>query len=210
MIGYPFEHAIPITQNFGENPGAYARFGVVAHTGIDYGCPIGTPVLAVLDGQASAVKFDPAGYGNYVMIAHAGGLTSLYGHLSLTVVRQGEMVHRGEILGYSGSTGNSTGPHLHFEVRQAGQEHNGYGGAVDPAPLFEVAAAQPLPALGEQVTVAIDALNVRLQPGGKLVGQVAQGMVLPRAGEAQEQGGITWVPVVMWVAAGLDGQAYLK
>jgi murein DD-endopeptidase MepM/ murein hydrolase activator NlpD len=217
MLASPLEKPYPITQAFGANPGDYARFGVAGHTGIDYGCPSGTPVLAAQEGKVVVVAFDPAGYGNFVMLVHAGGdLTSLYGHLSLSVVRVGDKVTCGEVIAYSGTTGNSTGPHLHFEVRQAGQSNNGYGGAIDPAPLFAAAPAaapaQPLPVLGEQVTVQVAALNVRLSPGGLLLGTVAQGTQLQHApGSApKDYGGITWLPVVVWVATALDGQPYLK
>jgi hypothetical protein len=223
MLASPLEKPYPITQSFGENPIAYARFGVAGHTGLDYGCPSGTPVLAAQEGKVVVVAFDPSGYGNFVMLVHAGGdLTSLYGHLSLTVVRVGDKVARGEVIAYSGSTGNSTGPHLHFELRQAGQSNNGYGGAVDPAPLFDPAIvgarqrlapeAQPLPILGDQVTVQVAALNVRLTPGGQLIGQVAQGTQLQRAPTIAPAvyGGITWLPVTVWVATALDGQPYLK
>lgn len=122
----------PVTQGFGpstytfEPPfGGYAHF----HTGIDYGAPRGTPVLAAGEGTVVLAGFNSGGYGNYVVISHGGGLDTLYGHLDSLAVRQGQHVDRGQPLGAEGSTGNSTGAHLHFEVRRAGQP-------VDPAPFL--------------------------------------------------------------------------
>jgi murein DD-endopeptidase MepM/ murein hydrolase activator NlpD len=96
------------------------------HTGLDITAPVGTPVHAAADGvvAVAAVSTGPdgqmIGYGEYVVIAHPGGFASLYGHLSALAVHAGDTVHQGEIIGYCGSTGNSTGPHLHFEVRVNG------------------------------------------------------------------------------------------
>ena len=97
----------------------YAHF----HTGIDLAVPLGTPVFAAADGvvlQAQAMqdgKGNLVGYGNYVLIQHADGLQTLYGHLLSYVVKPGDVVARGQLIGLVGSTGNSTGPHTHFEVR---------------------------------------------------------------------------------------------
>jgi murein DD-endopeptidase MepM/ murein hydrolase activator NlpD len=109
-----------ITQPFGpsafvlEPPlGAYAHF----HTGIDIAAPLGTDVTAAADGVVVAVANTSVGYGNYVIVAHGGGIMTLYGHLLETDVQVGDRVHRGQRLGLEGSTGYSTGPHLHFELR---------------------------------------------------------------------------------------------
>src|SRR5207245_6423851 len=93
------------------------------HTGIDLAVPLGTPVFAAADGvvlQAQAMqdgKGNLVGYGNYVLIQHADGLQTLYGHLLSYVVKPGDVVARGQLIGLVGPTGNSTGPHTHFEVR---------------------------------------------------------------------------------------------
>jgi len=92
------------------------------HTGIDMSGPIGDPVLAADDGVVilaggSIVNGQLVGYGNYVVVAHTGGLTSLYGHLSKVLVKVGDGVSQGTPVGLEGSTGNSTGAHLHFELR---------------------------------------------------------------------------------------------
>jgi len=109
-----------ITQPFGPTDvlleprlGPYPHF----HTGIDLAAPLGTPVLAAADGIVVGVAHTSVGYGNYVMIAHGGGVITLYGHLLETDVNVGDKVTRGERIGREGSTGLSTGPHLHFELR---------------------------------------------------------------------------------------------
>lgn len=93
----------------------YSRF----HKGVDYGAAFGTPIVAVTDG---VVKFAGwhGGHGNFVQLQHGGGLGTGYGHMSRIAVHNGERVQRGEVIGYVGSTGLSTGPHLHFEVYKNG------------------------------------------------------------------------------------------
>ncbi|MGA8922374.1 MAG: peptidoglycan DD-metalloendopeptidase family protein [Candidatus Dormiibacterota bacterium] len=93
--------------------GGYPHF----HTGIDMIEPFGSPVYAADDGVVALVGSSTSGYGNYVVIAHAGGLDTLYGHLSAALVKAGQAVTQGQTIGLEGSTGNSTGPHLHFELR---------------------------------------------------------------------------------------------
>jgi murein DD-endopeptidase MepM/ murein hydrolase activator NlpD len=93
--------------------GGYPHF----HTGIDLVEPFASPILAADDGVVALVGVSSSGYGNYVVIAHSGGLNTLYGHLSTAVVKVGDAVTQGQPVGLEGSTGNSTGPHLHFELR---------------------------------------------------------------------------------------------
>lgn len=121
---HPFVWPMPsavISQGFGptdlsiEPPyGQYAHF----HTGIDLAAPELTPVLAADDGTVALVGGGDYGYGNYVVIAHLSGLVSLYGHLNRSLVHVGDVVTQGQRVGLEGSSGHSTGPHLHFEVRQ--------------------------------------------------------------------------------------------
>jgi len=120
------------TQGFGPSPYAfeppyagYAHF----HTGLDLSTPAGVPVLAAGGGVVLLAGFNTGGYGNFVVIGHAGGLDTLYGHLMQILVNQGQTVAKGQPVGLEGSTGNSTGPHLHFEVRQGGRP-------VDPLPYL--------------------------------------------------------------------------
>lgn len=93
-------------------PGSWARG---YHTGLDFAAATGTPVFAALAGKVIEVGYAGA-YGNNIVIEHANGRKTRYAHLSSTNVRQGQKVLRGEHIGAVGSTGNSTGPHLHFEV----------------------------------------------------------------------------------------------
>lgn len=94
-----------------------------AHLGTDYGAPTGTPVRAVGDGVVDFAGWQN-GYGNVVRIEHAGGRSTLYGHLSRIAVRRGERVEQGQSVGAVGATGWATGPHLHFEVRVHGQHQD--------------------------------------------------------------------------------------
>jgi murein DD-endopeptidase MepM/ murein hydrolase activator NlpD len=106
------------------------------HTGIDLVEPFGAPVYAADDGIVALVGNTSSGYGNYVVIAHAGGLQTLYGHLSTALVNVGQAVTQGTVVGLEGSTGNSTGPHLHFELRINQQP-------VNPAPYLPPGAPSP-------------------------------------------------------------------
>ena len=110
QISQPFG---PSTYWFEPPYGSYPHF----HTGIDLVSPFGTPVLAADDGVVALVGSSSSGYGNYVVIAHSGGLNTLYGHLSTSLVKVGQSVTQGTPVGLEGSTGNSTGAHLHFELR---------------------------------------------------------------------------------------------
>ncbi|MGH7777627.1 MAG: M23 family metallopeptidase [Candidatus Dormibacterales bacterium] len=102
------------TQNWREPPyQGWAHF----HTGVDLEAPYGTLVRAADDGIVIATGYDPFGYGRYVVLGGAGGMATLYGHLSALSVAVGAQVMQGQALGREGSTGNSTGPHLHLEVR---------------------------------------------------------------------------------------------
>ncbi|MEK7174138.1 MAG: peptidoglycan DD-metalloendopeptidase family protein [Patescibacteria group bacterium] len=108
-----------ITQHFGEKSYLYRGR---PHNGLDIGAPIGTPVFAAADGVVSAVdnndrsKWSKYQYGRYVLIKHPNNLSTLYAHLSSQVVRRGEQVKRGDLIGYVGATGYATGPHLHLGV----------------------------------------------------------------------------------------------
>lgn len=86
------------------------------HTGIDLGAPSGTAIRASEDGRVASTGYDNI-YGNYTLIAHGDGMTTFYAHQLTKIAKKGEMVKRGETIGKVGSTGWSTGPHLHFEVR---------------------------------------------------------------------------------------------
>jgi murein DD-endopeptidase MepM/ murein hydrolase activator NlpD len=122
---WPIPHAT-VSQGFGPTTyafeAAYAGFAHF-HTGIDLSVPLGTPVFAAADGVVVLARAMTdatgalVGYGNYVIIQHDAGLKTLYGHLLTIGVKEGDQVKRGQLIGLVGSTGNSTGPHTHFEVR---------------------------------------------------------------------------------------------
>jgi murein DD-endopeptidase MepM/ murein hydrolase activator NlpD len=107
------------TQDFYQNPQAYEKFSMPGHDGTDFGGkPLGTPVLCMADGVVIRAAHDAAGYGNFVEVAHdAKGATTLYAHLYEIDVQLGQPVGAGDTLGGLGSTGNSTGVHLHLSAR---------------------------------------------------------------------------------------------
>jgi murein DD-endopeptidase MepM/ murein hydrolase activator NlpD len=94
------------------------------HQGIDFSAAIGTPIYATADGQVITVEFSFTGYGNMVEIDHGFGYKTRYAHMHGFAVRKGQRVKRGELIGYVGNTGLSTGPHLHYEVHINGIPKN--------------------------------------------------------------------------------------
>ena len=111
-LSYPLPAIYPITSGLGD-PRPYG-----GHEGVDIAAPAGTPILAAGDGIVSQVGYMPDGYGYYVEIDHGGGMRTLYGHMqSIPEVMKGAAVKAGQVLGRVGSTGYSTGPHLHFHVK---------------------------------------------------------------------------------------------
>jgi murein DD-endopeptidase MepM/ murein hydrolase activator NlpD len=90
------------------------------HAGLDFAAPIGTPIYATADGVVTKAEFNAGGYGNHVVIDHGYGYATLYGHMYRIKARVGQHVKRGEVIGYVGSTGKSTGPHCHYEVHRNG------------------------------------------------------------------------------------------
>jgi murein DD-endopeptidase MepM/ murein hydrolase activator NlpD len=97
----------------------YARF----HAGLDLAAAAGTPIVAAADGKVVSAGW-AGGYGRMVAVVHAGGIETKYGHMSRIAASAGEAVHRGDVIGYVGSSGLSTGPHLHFEVTKNGRPVN--------------------------------------------------------------------------------------
>ena len=94
------------------------------HTGLDFAAPLGTPIYATADGVVSLAGFDDGGYGNHVIINHGYGYETLYGHMIRMKTHRGERVKRGQVIGWVGSTGKSTGPHCHYEVIRNNQKIN--------------------------------------------------------------------------------------
>lgn len=118
-----------------------------AHKGIDLASPVGTPVHAPADGMVGKAEWFSS-YGLYIQLEHGGDLETRYGHLSRLNVAAGQFVHKGDVIGYVGTTGRSTGPHLHYEVRVAGV-------AVNPVPYMQEAA--PTVATAPQLAMAATA-----------------------------------------------------
>ncbi|MDE6697336.1 MAG: M23 family metallopeptidase, partial [Muribaculaceae bacterium] len=114
-----------ITSKFGWRP----QFQRVHH-GVDLHLNIGDTVRAALSGTVERISYDADGYGHYVVMSHPDGMETVYGHLQYALVGQGQAVNAGQPLAIGGNTGNSTGPHLHFEARLNGV-------AVDPMLLFD-------------------------------------------------------------------------
>lgn len=119
--------------------------GMWWHNGIDFLASQGTPVYTVEDGIIQVAKDNPTGYGLYIVIDH-DDFGSLYAHLSKLLVSTGTDVKAGDLIGYSGNTGNSTGPHLHFEIREckyinfwerAKNDSSVFMRCVDPLPYIE-------------------------------------------------------------------------
>jgi murein DD-endopeptidase MepM/ murein hydrolase activator NlpD len=99
------------------------------HAGLDFAAPQGTPIYATANGTVITAGNTGNGYGNHVVINHGYGYETLYGHMFRVKARVGQKVKRGEIIGYVGSTGKSTGPHCHYEVHRNGDP-------VDPVYYF--------------------------------------------------------------------------
>ena len=108
--------------------------GIRQHKGIDMAAPSGTPIYATADGIVEKAEWFSS-YGNFIAIEHGADLETRFGHLSRIAVSAGQRVHKGDLIGYVGSTGRSTGPHLHYEVRVDGQ-------AVDPTPYMSESGGQ--------------------------------------------------------------------
>lgn len=114
--GYSWPLCAPVTSEYGP------RWGRM-HRGIDLGAPTGTPIGAAREGQVTFAGWQ-GGYGRLVLIRHAGGIVTAYAHMNSFSVSPGTHVSRGQTIGTIGSTGNSTGPHLHLEFRVGGQAQN--------------------------------------------------------------------------------------
>lgn len=99
------------------------------HAGLDFAAPQGTPIYATADGRVTTSGNAGNGYGNHVVLRHGFGYETLYGHMVRVKARVGQTVKRGEVIGWVGSTGKSTGPHLHYEVHKNGKQ-------IDPIYFF--------------------------------------------------------------------------
>ena len=128
QIEKPIKGYAPVTLGFGE------IYGGVRHKGIDFGIPEGTPVYAAQAGTVIASGYEVGGYGYYVIVVHEDGTGCVYAHLRKKGAETGACLQQGALVGYSGNTGNSSGPHLHFEYRKKATD---IYSVVDPALYFE-------------------------------------------------------------------------
>ncbi len=190
----PFDGEFPVTQRFGEKITDPA-----GHTGIDYALYLGTPVLAAMTGKVSRAANIATGYGSHIVLDHDGGVQTVYAHLSRMNVSLGETVREGQLIGYSGNTGNTTGPHLHFEVRRCGK-------AVDPEEFFH-----PQPSLEEgERRVSVPLLYVRSGPGTEypIVDSLRQGANV--SGEVTAE--TVWLKIGTnrWIAIRYQGEDFCE
>jgi Peptidase family M23 len=171
MILYrPIDLKCHVTQRFGENPQNYeATHG---HNGIDYGAQEGTPIKAAADGIVSRAELDTAtalnpkiGYGFHVRLLHPNNTMTIYAHFveNGIMVSTGQNVKMGEVIGRSGNTGMSTGPHLHFELRTGISLTT----SIDPEPLIVNELPPEAGLFDVTVTPEGDYLNIRLGPSAE-------------------------------------------
>lgn len=128
----PLDGNIRLTSHYG-----YRRRFRRMHRGVDMGLTTGDTVRAAFDGKIRIVDYEHKGYGKYVVIRHPNGLETVYGHMSRQLVRENDIVRAGEAIGLGGSTGLSTGPHLHFELRFMGID-------INPTQIIDFANGAPL------------------------------------------------------------------
>jgi len=184
----PFTGDYQITQSFGEK-----ITDSNGHSGIDYALPLGTPVLAAADGIVEKAGVDNTGYGNVIIIRHFRTDGTVYAHLRNWAVQVGQKVKAGEIIGYSGNTGNSTGPHLHFEYRM---KFDDWKSATDPADFLIDRPAEKsepaAPSTGWAEVVCEDGANMRMLPAGSLKSWLPKGVRVHLTGNSSVANTLTW------------------
>lgn len=127
VTGYVMPHLGPVTSPYG-----YRKRFKRMHKGIDIGIHSNDTIYAAFDGKVRLTAYEGRGYGNYIIIRHPNGLETVYGHLNKHLVKPDDVVRAGDPIGLGGSTGRSTGPHLHFETRFMGY-------AINPSAIFDFA-----------------------------------------------------------------------
>lgn len=210
-IQKPIKRYAPVTLGFGE------VFQGQHHKGIDFGVPEGTPVYSAAAGTVLQSGWDGKGYGWYMILIHPDGSGSVYAHLCKKGLDIGASVTAGVIIGYSGNSGNSTGPHLHFEYRrQAAYQHT----VVNPADYFvqeqsydqtvpQQSYDVPLPGLKDNLKVGAAEIvcgsaNVR-DKDMRVIGQVPRGTKVTLTGEVKDYNGYKYYRSLIvrdvWIAA---------
>lgn len=172
-LATPYSGQYVITQMWGENPGFYSRYSyegvpLLGHNGIDLGTPQGVAILATEAGEVIQTGYEPTGFGHFILLAHPWG-QSIYAHLSSISVQMGQQVGRGQTIGISGSSGNSSGPHLHFAIRiHPFTRTDGWGGFSDPLPYLnprDIAWPVYMMDIGPQPQIPQRDENLRPPPG---------------------------------------------
>ncbi len=132
----PMHYTVPrqgrVTSGFGYR----SLFGRKFHKGLDIDLETGDTIVAAMDGKIRIARYGK-GYGNFVVISHQGGMETVYGHMSQLEVQEGQVVKSGQPIGLGGSTGQSTGSHLHFEIRVFGEQ-------VDPSMVIDEVTLKPI------------------------------------------------------------------
>jgi len=204
-----------VLQTFGGSPEIYVRFGLIGHNGIDYGCPVGSPVVASAAGVVTKIDTEADGYGLHVRIQHPNGskpeYRTIYAHLSEVGCKLNQKVAQGEQIARSGNSGFSTTPHVHFELRPEPQQNNGYNGAVDPTPYFENTTETPTTDPTEdtaepttnKATVVWSSLNIRPETNTMTpaIGLVYAGFVIEYEAIIEVTGGDgleKWLKCDLW------------
>lgn len=217
-IELPIKGYAPITLGFGD------VFQGTAHKGIDFGVSEGTPVLAAAAGTVLTSGYQQGGYGWYVILIHHDGSGTVYAHLCKQGLAVGTSVVAGAIVGYSGNTGNSTGPHLHFEYRAKASYQST---VVDPQLYFiQSQSLNPIQSNQSKVVPAIvlkddlkigaaeivcDVANVR-NKDMRVIGQIRRGEKATLTGDCIEHNGLRFYRALVvrdvWIAAN-DGETQI-
>jgi murein DD-endopeptidase MepM/ murein hydrolase activator NlpD len=121
--GKPIAGPASVSSEFGLRPNPFGARGYEMHEGIDFAGPLGKPILATAEGVVVKAE-NSGGYGNHVILDHGYSYETLYAHMSNIAVKLGDRVQRGDVVGYLGNTGRSSGPHLHYSIYRNGQAVN--------------------------------------------------------------------------------------
>ena len=159
-----------INQYFGANPQNYSQFGLPGHEGIDIMAPMGSKIFAVAPGRITRVRTNPEGhnYGIHVRIDHIEGYRTIYAHLKQAIVRVGQQVQAGQLLGFANDTGNSFGSHLHLTLKKKDENYKNWPYHIfDPTPFL-------LPLLGFQKPAGPYTDGWAYTAGLTIVGELAQ------------------------------------
>lgn len=217
---YPVGKNVIVTQTFAEHlarakangwctkPGPCPR-GIYYYPGIDYGCLAGTLVRAAFGGVVEDAQMSSVGYGHYVKIRHPNGMLTVYGHNGELLVKKDDRPYIGDPIAFSNNSGNSTGNHLHFELR------NQNGVPIDPTFYLEdVAPEEPIDELPKLPARAVLTASpaVRLGPSRTSVpvGGLSEGIELDALEFIDDDEGIVWVRYSVYSAYEQGGYKYME